>query len=266
MRPTPTLILTRPLAQAQDWLQRLAGLGIAAQSFPLIEIAAQGGAAEAAAAAWQRLPGASLAFFVSPNAVQNFFAFRPAAQAWPAATLAACVGPGSAKALQDAGVPAALILQPAADSASLDSEHLWPLLQSLDWRGRQVLMLRGDGGREWLADRLRERGAEIALFSVYSRRCPQLDGPQQARMREFLAAPQDFVWLLSSAEGVANLATLAPVAQDWSRSVCLATHARIAEAARALGFGHVVLTRPDALALVQAFQAMQGRPLQSFAP
>lgn len=258
MRPARTLILTRPLAQTQDWLQRLAGLGVAAQSFPLIEIAAREGAAAEAAAAWRRLPEAALAFFVSPNAVQHFFAQRPAAQAWPAACLAACVGPGSARALQAAGVPAELILQPPADSASLDSEHLWPLLQPRDWQGRQVLLLRGDGGREWLAERLRERGADVTAFSVYSRRCPELDAAGQARLRALLAAPQASVWLLSSAEGVANLAALAAGDGAWSQRACIATHARIAEAARALGFGHVVLARPDAPALVQAFQAMHG--------
>ncbi|MBB4843735.1 uroporphyrinogen-III synthase [Paucibacter oligotrophus] len=258
MGPARSLILTRPLAQTQDWLQRLAGLGVAAQSFPLIEIASRDGAAAEAAAAWLRLPTAALAFFVSPNAVQHFFAQRPAAQAWPAACLAACVGPGSARALQAAGVPAELILQPPADAASLDSEHLWPLLQPRDWQGRQVLLLRGDGGREWLAERLRERGADVTAFSVYSRRCPELDAAGQARLRALLAAPQASVWLLSSAEGVANLAALAAGDAAWGQRACIATHARIAEAARALGFGHVVLARPDAPALVQAFQAMQG--------
>ncbi|RQO56295.1 uroporphyrinogen-III synthase [Paucibacter sp. KBW04] len=266
MSIAPSLILTRPLAQTQDWLQRLAKLGVAAQSFPLIEIVAQEGAAAAAVAAWRRMPAAALAFFVSPNAVQHFFAQRPAGQAWPAACLAACVGPGSARALQQAGVPAELILQPPADAASLDSEHLWPLLQPRDWQGRQVLMLRGDGGREWLAERLREQGADVTAFSVYSRRCPKLDAAGQARLQALLAVPEAAVWLLSSAEGVANLAALTPGDAGWGQRACIATHARIADAARALGFGHVVLARPDAPALVQAFQAMQGRPLQSFAP
>lgn len=264
MKLAPTLILTRPLAQTQDWLQRLASLGVVAQSFPLIEIAEQAGAG-AAAAAWQRLPEAALAFFVSPNAVQHFFAHRPLGQAWPPTCMAACVGPGSARALLAAGVPAELIQQPPADAASLDSEHLWPLLQPRDWQGRKVLMLRGDGGREWLAERLREQGADVTPFSVYSRRCPQLDAAAQARLQAILAAPEASVWLLSSAEGVANLATLAPLDRDWGQRACIVTHARIAEAAKALGFGHVVLARPDAPALVQAFQAMQGRPLQSFA-
>ena len=63
----------------------------------------------------------------------------------PPGTLAACVGPGSAQSLAEHGVPDALIVQPAAGAASLDSEHLWEqLAPRRDWQGARVLLLRGD--------------------------------------------------------------------------------------------------------------------------
>lgn len=257
-----TLLLTRPKQQAADWLARLAELGVGTRSLPLIEIVATDG--EAARAAWGQLATAALALFVSPNAVANFFAEQPPNFAWPAQTLAACVGPGSARALAEAGVPAALIVQPPADSASLDSEHLWPLLRERAWAGRRVLMLRGDGGREWLADRLREQGATPEFFSVYQRRCPQLTPAEQGLLAQALAAPASHVWLFSSAEAIANLQALAPACHDWQAAQCIATHARIAVRARELGVGHVVLARPDARAVAEAVGVMQGRPLQSF--
>ncbi len=257
-----TLVLTRPRQQAGEWLQRLAKAGVAALSLPLIEIVAADG--QAADLAWQDLPGAALAMFVSPNAVQQFFARRPAGQGWPAQTLAACVGPGSALALLAAGVPAAQIAQPPADSASLDSEHLWPQLSPRAWAGQRVVMLRGDGGREWLADRLREQGAELRFYSVYQRRCPTLESADQTLLDAVLAEPGRHVWLFSSAEAIGYLQQLAPAGQDWSKARCIATHARIAERARLLGLGLVVLTRPDAAAVAQALNAMQGSPLQSF--
>lgn len=262
-----TLLLTRPRPQAADWLARLQQQGVTARSLPLIEIVPGEGAQ--AAAAWAALPGAALAMFVSPNAVAHFFAARPPDQAWPTQTLAACVGPGSARALLDAGVPAGLIVQPPADSASLDSEHLWPLLSGLPWAGRQVLLLRGDGGRDWLAERLREQGAQTTAFSVYGRRGPRLDAEEQQLLAEALAWPQRHVWLFSSAEAIAHLQVLAPAGHDWSGLRGIATHARIAARAQALpglGAGHVVLTRPDAAAVAEAFLAMQGGALQSFSP
>lgn len=257
-----TLVLTRPQQQAADWLQRLGALGVTAQSLPLIEIVPADG--REAAAAWAALPAAALAMFVSPNAVEQFFAGRPADQAWPGQTLAACVGPGSAAALLAAGVPARLIVQPPDDAASLDSEHLWPKLSGRDWPGQSVIFLRGEGGRDWLAERLRERGARTDYFSVYQRRCPRFDAGQQALLATVLAAPAQHVWLFSSAEAVGHLPTLAPATHDWSTGRCIATHPRIAAAARRLGLVHVVLARPDAAAVAQAFGAMQGRTYNHF--
>jgi uroporphyrinogen-III synthase len=248
-----TLLLTRPRAQAADWLQRLTGLGVAAQSLPLIEIAPAADGGMAAAAAWAELPAARLAMFVSPNAVSAFFAARPVGQAWPAGTLAATVGPGSARALAAAGVPPSLIVQPPADAASLDSEHLWPLLAGEDWSGRLALILRGAGGRDWLAQRLIERGAQLRQIGVYQRRCPRLAAQEQALLDAALARPRDHVWLFSSAEAIGHLQTLAGPAADWSRGLAIATHQRIAARAEALGLGHVVLARPDAAAVAAAF-------------
>ena len=257
-----TLLLTRPRQQAGDWLARMAALGVPARSLPLIEIVPTDG--HAAKAAWALLPTAAMALFVSPNAVANFFACRAKEQGWPEQTLAACVGPGSARALLEAGVPAALIVQPPADSPSLDSEHLWPLLRERAWAGRRVLMLRGDGGREWLADRLREQGAVPEFFSVYQRRCPSLTPSEQGLLSLALAEPERHVWLFSSAEAIGYLQTLAPAGHDWHSAQCIATHERIACRARELGVGHVVLARPDAQAVADALGAMQSRPLQSF--
>jgi uroporphyrinogen-III synthase len=258
-----TVVLTRPRPQADDWLKRLAALGADAVSLPLIEIVA--GAPQAAAEAWHLLPGAALVMFVSPNAVAHFFKGQTGQTGeWPADTLAACVGPGSARALRDAGVPAHLIVQPPADAESLDSEHLWPLLATHDWQGRLVLIVRGDGGRDWLAERLREQGARTRDFSVYQRRCPVLDAAEQALLADIVAAAgARFVWLFSSSEAIGHLASLLDA--DWSGQCAIATHARIAERARQLGFGNVVLARPDATAVAAAAAEMQGGDLQSFA-
>ena len=253
-----TVVLTRPRQQAGEWLMRLAALGAKAVSLPLIEIVA--GAPQTATEAWQQLPSAALAMFVSPNAVTYFFKGRTGE--WPTDTLAACVGPGSSRALPDAGVPSHLIVQPPADAESLDSEHLWPLLATRDWQGKSALILRGDGGRDWLAERLREHGARTFDFSVYQRRCPVLDATEQSLLVDIVApAGARFVWLFSSAEAIGHLATL--IDADWSGQRAIATHARIAERARQLGFGDVVLARPDAMAVAAAAVAMQGGDLQS---
>ncbi|MBA4342515.1 MAG: uroporphyrinogen-III synthase [Methylibium sp.] len=256
MAPGRRLLLTRPRQQAGAWAESLAAFGVEVRLLPLIEIAAAADPAEARQA-WAELPQAALAMFVSPNAVAGFFAARPPGAGWPSQALAATVGPGSARALLDAGVPPAQIVQPAADAASLDSEHLWPQLASLDWQGRLALILRGEGGRDWLGQRLLERGAEVRYRSVYQRRCAQLVAAEAEVLAEALARPQAHAWLFSSSEAVDCLQQrLAPQA-DWAYSLCVATHARIAARAEALGFGHVVLARPQPQAVAEALLALQ---------
>jgi uroporphyrinogen-III synthase len=235
--------------------------------------------------------------FVSPNAVDAFFAQRPPSNgrpmAWPEGTLAATVGPGSAAALAAQGVPAALIVQPPADAPSLDSEHLWPELQRMvgaDWHDASVLLVRGDGGREWLGDRLREAGAQVGAISVYRRRCPTLDARGQSLLRTALGQPDRHVWLFSSAEAIGHLEALtaglasAPseavspesgtqpeasqplidaVMPRWAAVRAIATHERIAARARSLGLLHVVLVRPDAPAVASAFRGLSGATLES---
>ena len=245
----PTLLVTRPRPQCAAWLDRLAVLGVPAAALPLIEIlpAQDDGPVQAA---WAALPAADLAVFVSPNAVEHFFA--QAHGAWPAQTLAACVGPGSAQALAERGVPAANIVQPAADAASLDSEHLWEQLSPRrDWRGARVLLLRGDGGREWLAEQLTEAGAQVEAVTVYHRSGPRWTAAEQALLGAALAHPQGHVWLFSSAEAVGHLR-----GQPLAGQRAIATHPRIADAARAAGFSPVVLARPDPEAVTEALKGL----------
>jgi uroporphyrinogen-III synthase len=246
----PTLLVTRPRPQCAAWLARLADLGVPAAALPLIEILPARDP-RPVRAAWAALREVDLAVFVSPNAVEQFFAHAGAA-AWPAQTLAACVGPGSAQALAHHGVPAENIVQPAADAASLDSEHLWQQLSPRRaWAGARVLLLRGDGGREWLAERLIEEGARVDAVTVYHRAGPRFDAAEQALLDAVLARPHAYVWLFSSAEAVRHLASRALAGQR-----AIATHPRIAEAARAAGFVPVVLARPDPEAVTRALKAL----------
>lgn len=270
------LLLTRPAAQAEDWARRMAALGVVTVSLPLIDIS-PGEDRLSIDRAWAALPETDLAMFVSPNAVEHFFEGgsgldEVGPRSWPARTWAATVGPGSARALAERGVPEARLVQPPTGSDSLDSEHLWPELQRVagtDWTGRRVLLVRGDGGREWLGDRLREAGAGVSAVSVYRRTCPQPTAELRVLLREALAAPERHIWLFSSSEAIAHLDTLEQGTReggnpaDWGRVKALATHERIAARAQALGVGHVVLVRPDAEAVAAGFQMLSGSTLES---
>jgi uroporphyrinogen-III synthase len=79
---------------------------------------------------------------------------------------------------------------------------------------------------------------------------PEEDALLAAARRE----PARWLWMFSSSEAVDNLAALAPGA-DWRAARALASHPRIADTARALGFGAVEPVAPTAAAVAAAVRA-----------
>ncbi|MEK8032554.1 uroporphyrinogen-III synthase [Ideonella sp. DXS29W] len=261
--PLPTrrcALVTRPRAQGEVWQRKLLTLGVPSELLPLIDIGAapdpeglhRWWSAEVQPLATDAPPRYAVLMFVSPNAASSLFRTLPNGWRWPEGLWAAATGPGTVTVLLGAGVPASLIVAPPADAAQFDSESLWSVLKDrVAWPGRQVAIVRGEGGRDWLARTLREAGAEVTFVQSYERRAPVLGAVEQALLARALAEPQDHVWLLSSSEAVDHLRTVAPHA-DWAASVALASHPRIAEAARHAGFGHVVEVRPVPEAVAEA--------------
>lgn len=249
------VIVTRPEREAQDWVLALREVGHEALALPLIAI---GSAPDPAAVqrAWRRLGDYDGVMFVSANAVHGFFAQRPTdaisvgqrggrPKAW-------ATGPGTCRALSQLGVAARDIIAPAPDAPQFDSEALWRLVGSQVERGTRVLIVRGgdaaDGmssqgvGRDWLARQIALAGGAVDWAVSYQRARPRLDADQLQLAQA--AAADGTVWLFSSSEAVHNLRGCLPQ-QNWARALAVATHARIAQAARDIGFGTVLETRPD---------------------
>ena len=254
------LIVTRPQAQADVLVTELRAAGVDAVALPLIDIAPVADV-QPLRQAWAGLDRCALAMFVSANAVQHFMRARPLSAAWPPQLLAGSTGPGTSAALREAGVPAELLVEPAGEV--FDSEALWQRLRMRDWQGRRALVVRGEGGRDWLAEQLRERGATVDFIAAYRRVPPQLDAAARALVDAALAQPLQHLWAISSSEAAAHLARLAPQA-DWRAAAAVAPHPRIVQALQQMGFGQVRLAPADATAL--AAVAREGRPIQSAAP
>ena len=124
-------------------------------------------------------PGAScrrwrLVMFVSANAVQHFLRRGRRAAPGRPALLAGSTGPGTSAALR-AGRRARGRARRAAGAQVFDSEALWARLRQRDWQGRRVLVVRGEGGRDWLAEQLAQAGARVEFVAAYQRVLPQLD-------------------------------------------------------------------------------------------
>lgn len=256
----PRVLVTRPAREAAHWVDALNRRGCTAAALPLIAIkpcthAADRQALQQAQARARQGHYRAL-MFVSGNAVAGFFEQNSASSHNPIDFLAIntrawAPGPGTASALADCGVPAQCIAHPAVDAAQFDSEALWAEVAPQVQPGDRVLVVRGRSagahqhatgtGRDWLARQIEARGGQVDWVVAYERGAPQLDADQTALADAALA--HGSWWLLSSSEAVEHLATALP-GRDWGPARALATHPRIADAARAAGFGTVRECRP----------------------
>ncbi len=251
------VIVTRPAAQAASWVANLESRGVPAVALPLIAIAAPVDGA-AVCAAWAALARQRLVFFVSPNAAEWFFAARPDSAGWPEQVQAGSPGPGTSEVLRRLGVPAASIVEPPSDAAQFDSEALWGVLAHQSWDAAAVLVVRGDGGRDWLAEQLRQCGAHVGFVAAYRRLAARIEGSALSLLQVAIAVPEAHLWFFSSSEAIDHLCdapAVRAIARPWGSSRALATHPRIAERARRAGFGEVLTSRPTLDAVVACIQS-----------
>ncbi|MFM2055335.1 MAG: hypothetical protein RL456_3372 [Pseudomonadota bacterium] len=254
------VLVTRPQPQADAWVARLAALGVPAQALPLMRIMRAPRFDAQVRQAWASLGTRRLAMFVSPNAVLAFFAARPDGAPWPDTAMAGATGPGTVAVLREQGVDAGRIAAPAPDAPAFDAETLWRhALAAEDWRGASVLIVRGEDGRDWLADTLRAAGATVDCLAAYRRAEPDWDAAARDALAQAARAPQAHAWLFSSSQCIGHLldAPVAPATLDALRQVpALATHPRIAATARRAGWSEVVQVAPDPGAVRRALASV----------
>lgn len=270
------LYVTRPLHEAQSWVNALLAAGWPALAIPLIEIAAPSDPATLAAreVARQKASTFDALMFVSGAAVTHFFQGL-APQPWRAGTRFWAPGPATGQRLIEAlasqGVPADRVDMPAADSDNFDSESLWPVVSPMVGPGARILIVRGlsqgadpgfqgdipGQGRGWLIERCRDAGAHVEGCAAYERRAPVWTDACLRLVRE--GARPGHAWLFSSSEALDHLSRV-PDAPDWRWASAMATHPRIAERAHRIGFASVMTLRPTLPDLLAALESGWSRP------
>jgi uroporphyrinogen-III synthase len=200
---------------------------------------------------------ADLIIFVSPNAVECTMDLldQPWHEVLNRNTPIGVMGGSSQAALEQYGIGSqdglSKIILPR-DNAHWDSEGLWNELQKLawDWKAKKVIIFKGEGGRDWLANTLQNAGAQVELISVYSRAPLNFKDPAWLAVQGI-----DFsqsLWLLTSSEAVRYLGQ-AKLPVDAAMAIC--PHHRISDAAEQIGFREVFTCEPGDDALVAATQA-----------
>lgn len=229
------ILVTRPEHQADKLVRLIEGAGGEAIRFPALEIAALADPA-ALYAIIDRLDEFDVAVFISPNAVNFGMAALRERRELPAKLRVAAVGAASAGELQRLGVAEVICPQHGNDS-----EALLALPEFSQVAGQKVVIFRGRGGRETLAEELTRRGAKVEYAECYYRRKPDSDATKLlARWRggEIAAVTA------TSGETARNLRDLIGAA-DWEmarHTPLFVPHPRIAEIAGAAGWAAPVVT------------------------
>lgn len=219
------IAITRPVDQAHKLTQLIEDSGGEVISFPLIEIT---GLSDYSAfkAVITNIANYDWIIFISSNAVQHGMPFL-VKQGIPTHLKFAAIGPVTAQALQAYGIEHVL-----TPKDRFDSESLLSLSDMQDMSGKSVMIVRGVGGREVLADTLTARGAKVTFAECYQRINPQTNclALEQAYAQQKLHAV-----VVTSSEAMRHLLDLAQ-GSVWLKHVTLCVnHARIAEQPLALG-------------------------------
>ena len=225
------VLVTRPIGQARVFAKRLEDVGAVPVVLPTIAIAPPQDT-QPLRDACAHLETYDFVMFVSANAVEQTLPNLPR---WPENTMALAPGKGTAAALRQAGVPEQAILVP---TMRFDSEGLLELPALRQMRGKRVLILRGERGRELLGDTLVARGAEVTRVTCYRRVCPAGDAEM---LWPLLRENRLRAVTLTASEALDNLETMAGEALCQALRVLptFVTHPRIAEHAKARGWNVV---------------------------
>jgi len=245
-----TIVVTRARAQAAALAEAIAAAGGTPLLFPLLDISPAPDPRPLAEAV-ARLPDYAIAVFISPNAVDHALPAVLRQGPWPAGLLPAAVGQGTVRALAAYGVAGCI-----APRERFDSEALLalPELAAARVAGKRIAIFRGDGGRELLAETLRQRGAAVDCVTCYRR-----SGPAhgvEPLLAAWRAGKLDAL-TVSSSEGLRYLVDLLDAeGRDMLRDTpVFVPHARIVESAQALGLRNIILTAATDAGIVAGLRA-----------
>jgi uroporphyrinogen-III synthase len=240
------VLVTRPEHQAQHLCQLIEAEGGAAVRYPALVIKPRPDRA-AVRAAIGPADRYDLVIFISGNSVRFGADFLDHRRDLPVAAL----GQATAAALNAAGYRVSLM-----PSEGSDSEALLAMPQLANVSGQRVLIVRGSGGRELIAEVLTARGAHVQYAEVYTREPArpaaelQFEIDQLWRQGGIRAYAATSVELLEALVGIVT-----PRCRELMDSTALVTGSqRVADAAARLGLGSPVLLAdsPDDAALTGA--------------
>jgi uroporphyrinogen-III synthase len=230
------VLVTRPEHQADPLCQLIEQHGGVAIRCPTLVIAEPRDWTPVLAILDQ-LADYDLAIFTSANAVDRALPLIQERGGFPPRLDIAAIGRATARALERHGVTRCL-----RPEQGFTSEALLALPRLRQVKGQNMVIVRGEGGREHLVDALKERGARVDCAAVYRREPPVTDTES---LMNFWARNEIGVIVITSTESLRNLFDmLKVVGQNKLRDTPLVVvSARIRQIAVEYGCRYPLLAR-----------------------
>ena len=221
-----TVVLTRPQADSERLSEALQNEGFQTRVMPIITIEAIPTAEQAPAPS---LRNDALCIFISANAVRFGLPQLGSALAGDSDLTVIAVGNKTRDTLVAEGIQAQVPVR--ADSEGLLA---MPALSAPD--SRDVVIVKGEGGRELLASELTGRGARVTEWACYRRCWPEVD------VSGLIEISAGLIFQASSGEMVSRLSELLAGGgqADLFQSSIIVPSDRVARLATEIGWGQVI--------------------------
>ena len=221
-----TVVLTRPQADSERLSEALQNEGFQTRVMPIITIEAIPTAEQAPAPS---LSDDALCIFISANAVRFGLPQLGSALARDSDLTVIAVGNKTRDTLAAEGIQAQVPVR--ADSEGLLA---MPALSAPD--SRDVVIVKGEGGRELLASELTGRGARVTEWACYRRCWPEVD------VSGLIEISAGLIFQASSGEMVSRLSELLAGGgqADLFQSSIIVPSDRVARLATEIGWGQVI--------------------------
>lgn len=240
------LLVTRPQEQGESWAKQLLQLGAEVSLQPMMVIAPLNDSA-----AERQIINRVLAFdeyqkaiFISQNAVN--YGMQWIDQYWPELPSGVeflAIGRATAELLNhnEQGLLMVSLLDP--NNAAMNSEALLsdPRLHHI--QGEKIVIFRGQGGRQYLGEQLRQRGAHVDYCELYQRKC--VSTTPQPLNTAYRYSQHQVITVVHSGETLNNVCSSID-ANDlaWMKQqVLLLPGDRVAKQAQALGFTECIVAK-----------------------
>ncbi|OAI48979.1 hypothetical protein AYO45_03830 [Gammaproteobacteria bacterium SCGC AG-212-F23] len=212
------VLVTRPSPDGEALCESIRAAGGKAVFYPAIEIVPLLHAEVVVKADW--------VIFVSPQAVYN------SKNLWVShAAKVAAIGAGTAAALRKKGVDNVVFPE-----HEWNSEGLLQLSELQNVQGAKIVLIRGEMGREKLAETLLQRGALLEHIIAYRRILPKAD---IFPIQQLLEQQKIDIIVTTSKEGLQNMYRL--LGENMKKTVLLVISKTMQDYAYALGFQKILL-------------------------